>query len=191
LSGDWGGTRQDWANKGVTFDLNLTQVTQGVVSGGIDTGWEYSGRGETTMNLDTSKMGLWPGGLITVMGEGNFGNPLTKKTGSLLGTNANDLFPEADNSFVLPQVTLTQFLTPKFGLALGKFATISSTAGDMNEFAHGKGSQQFLNPALSFNPVMALTVPYSTLGMTAIYLPTKELAITAGVVNPQGDLPPL
>jgi hypothetical protein len=38
---------------------------------------------------------------------------------------------------------------------------------------------------------MALTVPYSTLGMTAIYLPTKELAITAGVVNPQGDLPPL
>jgi porin len=57
----------------------------------------------------------------------------------------------------------------------------------MNEFAHGKGSQQFLNPALSFNPVTALTVPYSTLGVTAIILPSKELLITAGVLDPHGD----
>ena len=91
LTGDWGGSRQELANDGVTLDANLTQVTQGVVSGGRDTGWEYSGRGETTLNLDTAKLGFWPGGLLTVMGEGNFGDSLAKKTGSLLGVNANDL----------------------------------------------------------------------------------------------------
>ena len=36
LSGDWGGRRQDWANKGVTFDFEWFQVAQGVLSGGLD-----------------------------------------------------------------------------------------------------------------------------------------------------------
>jgi porin len=186
LTGDWDGTRQTWANNGVTFDGNVTQVTQGVVSGGRKTGWGYSGRGEATLNLDTAKMGLWPGGLITVMGEGNFGSSLSSKTGSLIGTNANNLFPEPDSDFVVPNVTFTQFLSPTFGIALGKFATISDTAGDMNEFAHGKGGRQFLNPSFNFNPITALTVPYSTLGATAIIAPSKELVITAGVLDPHG-----
>lgn len=186
LIGDLGGARQQAANSGVTLDGGLTQVTQGVVSGGIDTGWEYMGRGDLTLNLDTAKMDLWPGGLLTVMGEGNFGDPLTAKTGSLLGTNANDLFPEVDDSFVLPNVTYTQFLSPQFGIAFGKFATISETSGDMNEFAHGTGKHGFLNPLLNFDPVLALTVPYSTLGILGIWLPTKELAITVGAVDSHG-----
>lgn len=185
LTGDWGGARQELANGGVTLDANLTQVTQGVVSGGIKTGWEYMGRGEATLNMDTAKMGLWPGGLLTVMGEGNYGNIL-KQTGSLIGTNTNDLLPEPENSFVIPQVSFTQFLSPKFGLAVGKFATINSKGGDMNEFAHGKGSEQFLNLAFNVNPVTALTVPYSTLGMSAIYLPTPDLVTVASVLDSHG-----
>ena len=186
LTGDWGGARQELANKGVTLDAELTQVTQGVVQGGIKSGWEYMGRGQTTLNLDTAKMGWWPGGLFTVIGEGNFGTPLTKNTGSLLGTNANELFPELENSFVLPQVTYTQFFSPEIGIALGKFATIGATAGDMNDFAHGKGSHQFMNTSLSFNPVMAITVPYSTLGASLLISPTKDWTVSLGVVNPQG-----
>ena len=41
LSGDWGGTRTKWANKGVTFDFHWLQVGQGVVSGGVDENWAY------------------------------------------------------------------------------------------------------------------------------------------------------
>lgn len=41
-------------------------------------------------------------------------------------------------------------------------------------FAHGKGDTQFMNMALNFNPIMALTVPYSTLGTGLIVLPTKD-----------------
>jgi porin len=44
----------------------------------------------------------------------------------------------------------------------------------MNEFAHGKGDTQFMNMAFNLNPVIALTVPYSTLGTGAIVLPTKD-----------------
>jgi hypothetical protein len=34
----------------------------------------------------------------------------------------------------------------------------------MNEFAHGKGATQFMNMDFNFNPLLAFTVPYSTLG---------------------------
>ena len=67
-----------------------------------------------------------------------------------------------------------QFFSPYFGVILGKLATITPTSGDMNEFAHGKGDTQFMNMAFNFNPVFALTVPYSTLGAGVIVLPTKD-----------------
>jgi porin len=58
LTGDWGGARNDLAAKGITFDANLTQIEQGVVSGGKNGSWEYGGRGDLTANLDTQKLGL-------------------------------------------------------------------------------------------------------------------------------------
>jgi len=74
LTGDWFGVRNDLAAKGITFDMSLTQVYQGIVSGGKDEAWKYGGRGDLRFNLDTQKLGLWPGGFFTVEVEGNFTN---------------------------------------------------------------------------------------------------------------------
>ena len=43
-------------NKGLTFDLTLVQVFQGTLSGGLDKGWNYGGREDININLDTQKM---------------------------------------------------------------------------------------------------------------------------------------
>ena len=59
----------------------------------------------------------------------------------------------------------------------------------MNEFAHGKGATQFLNMAFNFNPLLAFTVPYSTLGTGAVVLPTKdpkEAIVTLSVLSANG-----
>ena len=61
LTGDWGGARNDLAAKGITFDSSLTQVTQGVVSGGKDGTWQYGGRGDLTGKLDTRSSGCGRG----------------------------------------------------------------------------------------------------------------------------------
>ena len=61
LTGDWGGMRNEWAVKGVTFDVNLTQTGMSVISGGKNIGWEYSGRGNLTLNMDPQELWLWPG----------------------------------------------------------------------------------------------------------------------------------
>jgi porin len=190
LTGDWGGIRNDLAKKGVTFDLNLTQIVQGDVSGGKKIGWEYGGRGDLTLNVDTQKLGWWPGGFFTVEAEGNFGNSVNSYTGALMPVNTNQIFPMPNSDQLnIPAVTFMQFFSRYVGVAIGKVATITSTSGDMNEFAHGKGDTQFLNMAFNFNPVITLTVPYSTLAAGVIILPTKdpkEAVIGVNVLDTSG-----
>jgi porin len=187
LTGDWGGVRNDLALKGVTFDLNLTQVGQDVAGGGKDSGWQYGGRGNLTLNVDTQKLGLWPGGFFSAEFEGNFGNSVNSQTGALMGVNSNHFYPTPTYDDVgVPEVKFAQFLSEYFGLYFGK---IDTTSGDENAFAHGKGDTQFMNLALNFNPVVFLTMPYSTLGAGLIVLPVKnpEAAIVSfGVFSSDG-----
>ena len=187
LTGDWGGLRNDWAKKGVTLDMNLTQTGMSVVSGGRNQGWEYAGRGNLTLHLDTQKLGLWPGGFLTVEVEGNYNKTINLDTGGLSPVNTNQLFPMlGDQEVNIPALTFMQFFSHYFGVVLGKFDT---TSGDANEFAHGKGDKQFMNLALNLNPALVLTVPTSTLGAGVIVLPTKDphqAVITAMVIDANG-----
>jgi porin len=182
LSGDWWGFRNELAAKGVTIDMSLTQAAQGIVHGGKDAGWQYSGgRGDIILNVDSQKLGLWPGGFLNLEAEGNFipadklGKSINGKAGALMFVNSNQAYPTpAGDNFNLPALNFTQFLSPYFGLTIGKYATVTNISGDMNEFAHGKGDTQFMNLALNVNPIVLTTVPYSTLGTGVIVLPTKD-----------------
>ncbi len=179
LTGDWGGLRNELAAKGITFDMNLTQVYQGIVDGGKDEALKYGGRGNFTLNVDTQKLGLWPGGFLTVEVEGNFSKSVNGLTGALMPVNSNQLYPTpSGNNLNLPTLSFMQFFSPYAGVMLGKFDT---TSGDANEFAHGKGDTQFMNLAFNFNPVALVAVPYSTLGAGLIVLPTKDPK--AAVIN--------
>jgi porin len=175
LTGDWGGLRNELAAKGVTLDMNITQVGQGVVGGGKNGAWEYGGRGDLILNLDSGKLGLWPGGFFNFEMEGNWASAVNPKTGALMPVNVSQTVPlPPGDIFGVPAWNFTQFISPYAGLTLGKFATVTDTSGDMNEFAHGKGATNFMNMAFNFNPLLAFTVPYSTLGTGLIVLPTKD-----------------
>jgi porin len=175
LTGDWFGLRNDLAEKGVTFNMSLTQVYQGTVDGGKDDVWKYGGRGDLTINVDTQKLGLWPGGFFTLEAEGNFGKSVNALTGALNPVNTNQLFPTpTGNNLNVPNVSFMQFFSPYAAVMLGKLALLTPTSGDMNEFAHGKGDTQFMNGAFNINPVTLLTIPYSALGAGLIILPTKD-----------------
>jgi porin len=191
MTGDWGGTRNEWAAKGVTFDINLTQTGMSVVSGGKHQGWEYSGRGDLTLKMDTQKLGLWPGGFFTVEVEGNYNKSINLDTGSLSAVNTSQLFPTTGKDQLnIPAVSFTQFLSHYFGVFVGKVATVTAETGDMNEFAHGKGDTQFFNFAFNLNPTILVTVPYSTLAGGVIILPTKdpnEAIITLNALDGDGE----
>ncbi len=151
---------------------NLAQVEQGVVAGGKSTAWQYGGRTDLIGNLDTQKLGLWPGGFATLEVEGNFGTAINLNSGAIDPVNTNQLFPDVGgHNFNVPQLSFMQFVSPYVGALAGKFDTMSS---DENEFAHGKGDTQFMNLAFNINPVTLMTAPYSALGAGVIVLPTKD-----------------
>ena len=190
LTGDWGGLRNQLAEKGVTLDLSVTQIGQSVVNGGKSGAWQYGGRGDIILNLDSQKLGLWPGAFLNLEAEGNWASAVNANTGALMPVNNSQILPLPGENFDLISLNFSQFLSPYFGLTFGKYATITATSGDMNEFAHGKGDTQFMNMALNFNPLMALTVPYSTLGTGLIVLPTKdpkEAIVTVMVLQANGQ----
>jgi len=97
---------------GVTLDLDATHVTQHVAFGGYEGellsrfpgNWisqTFPTLPETTsdamfnmlLKIDTDKAGLWPGGFLTVQGEGRVGDSLGIRPGGLMPTNGDALSP--------------------------------------------------------------------------------------------------
>ncbi len=189
LTGDWGGSRNELAQKGITLDMYLTQIYQGVIEGGMDKGWQYGGRENVALHFDMGRMGILPGGSVMLEGEGNYGEFVgTPQTGTVLPANSNLLFPNTDGpQFNLSQVLYMQFLSHHMGFFIGK---IDATSGDANAFAHSKGDRQFLNTAFAFNPIISVAAPAYALGAGIVILPTgnpHEFIITASIMDMEGQ----
>jgi porin len=131
--------------------------------------YPYGGHAESLLNVDTGRLGLWPGGFLSIKGESQFGSYLQgSDTGALYPTNAAALYPMPfDETTTLTSVVFTQFLAKFFGVYLGKIDTFG---GDANAFAH-EWKTQFMNAGFGPNLVGAQTIPYSTLGAGVLLLP--------------------
>ena len=182
LTGNWGGLRDDLGKKGVVFDVDLLLTPQGVASGGRDTRAEFWGNSEYTLNVDTGKLGLWPGGFLKAYAMSSFGSSVNQASGALIPTNTAAFLPKLNEpTTALMNLTFMQFLSPQFGLFAGKVYTLD---GDANEFAddyHGK----FLNMGLDINTAAAL-FPISAFGGGLVVLPWEGAVITASVIDPSG-----
>jgi porin len=78
LTGSWFGLRDEMGKKGVVLDLDLLLTPQGVVTGGRDTEAQFWGTSEYTLNVDTQKLGLWPGGFFNVSAVSGFGDTIRR-----------------------------------------------------------------------------------------------------------------
>ena len=83
LFGDWGGLRTDLSDHGIYVDLRLTQIFQGVTSGGVDTGSEYGGVMDYIVNIDGHKLGLWKGLAFNVHMQTRYGEDTSSLVGPL------------------------------------------------------------------------------------------------------------
>src|SRR5262249_25501672 len=83
LTGSWFGVRDEMGKRGIVLDVDLLQTPQGVASGGREDGVEYGGLAEYTLNVDSQKLGLWPGGFLRVQGMTNFGQAIGPDSGAI------------------------------------------------------------------------------------------------------------
>jgi porin len=181
LTGDWGGLRDELAAKGVVIDVDLLVTPQDVVSGGHSTGGDTWGNVDYTLNVDTEKLGLWPGGFLKVSVDTSFGTALDN-SGAIVPINTATLIPAAtESTTALMNATFMQFLSEKFGVVLGKFDTFSLGG---QEF-YGDYHTQFLNAAFNF-PMTLEQVPISAFGGGVIALPTPDITLSVLALGSDG-----
>ena len=185
LTGDWGGTRTFLASKGILVDVDFTQYVQGIADGGIERTTRYGGHLDYLVRLDLMRMGLIPGGLVTFRAETRYGQSVNGVAGPVLPVNMIGFVPltsQLDDTvgITVTDLNYTQFLSEQFAVVVGKLDTLSA---DLNEFSSGRGKSQFMNANFLFNAVAALRLPYSTLGIGALWLPTENIVVNASVIN--------
>ncbi len=184
LLGDFGGSRDSLAEKGVQFNTDWTQYLQGVVDGGREETTRYGGTLDYNLTLDLQQMGVMPGALVNMRAESRYGNSVNGAAGPLLPVNTDALFPltskvDEDADLAVTALNYTQFLSPQFAVFLGKIDTLDS---DLNEFASGRGVTQFQNYSFIFNPVSAIS-PYSTLATGVLWMPNPHVTISTSIMN--------
>jgi porin len=184
LTGSWGGLRDELGKRGAVLDADLLLTPQGVLTGGRDTGAEFWGSAEYTLNLDTGKLGLWPGGFLKVQAGSTFGDSIQPDSGALVPVNTTLLYPESgEPSTGLMHATFMQFLHPTFGLMAGKVFTLDANAGD---FA-GNFRTQFMNTGLVL-PMSFALVPISAFGGGVVVVPWEGAVLTALALDPSGTV---
>ena len=127
LTGDWGGLRDELAQKGIVFDVDLLLTPQIVMGGGRNTGGDFWGNMDYTLNVDTQKLGLWPGGFFKFSADTGFGSNAFHDAGTIVPVNTAALLPAPDDrTTALTNATLTQFFSPQFGVTAGKFNLVDA-----------------------------------------------------------------
>ncbi len=196
LTGDWGGLRTELQKSGITFTGQSTQFGFGV-SGGVngpappplsqgDT-FKYTGRGAYNAIFDLEKFSGLPHGKLLVTAEhwyGQYGN-VSLNTGAFAPAVFGAPLPPAPNEpgeLFMTNFVFTQPLSENLVVFGGK--KVLPGAADVDEFAGGNGTQQFMNQAFCQNPAFLLGLPYTSF-MVGAAMPQEWGMISAFVLDPQ------
>jgi len=188
MTGDWGGTRTKWKEKGFEMEISLTQFYQGVASGGIRTSSEYNGTFQTLFKVDFGKMFGWKFWSAEIKTETRFGGPLVGGTGSINPVNTSAIIPGADGTvFSVTVVNITKLFP--INLQEGKLIALSFGRYNLvdlldEDFFAGGGTDRFFNIA-QIGPLTVLRqVPLITNAVNFAYIRGGEPFITLGLLDP-------
>jgi len=181
LFGDLGGLRTRLYDHGITLDAQLTQVYQGVTSGGSAKGkghGQYNGLFEANLTLDTAKAGLWSGGLFIFTEQTSFDHSLKSEPGSLSPVNQTALWPKSHkDSSELMEYFLMQALPFNTVAMVGRLDP--SNYLDLNSFACNSDNQ-FLNVSMNSNPLFGRFLTYSTYAALFMTKVTEDFTLAYG-----------
>jgi porin len=188
LTGDWGGVRSQWKEKGVELEFKASQFAQGVASGGVDTGAVGNGKFQTEFKFDFGKLAGWNFWSAEVKTETRFGGPLLGGTGTVSPANTTAIIPTAaGTSFTISALNVTKIFPidlkkgDLFAVSVGRFNLIDVLDED---FFAGFGTERFFNMA-QIGPLTVLRqVPLITEMVNFAYVRGGEPIFTFALMDP-------
>jgi len=185
MFGDLNGRRTDWYDNGFSLDMQLTQIYQGVTSGGSITGngnGAYNGLFEMNAYLDTAKLGWWSGGMLAATLQSSWGTPLSSEAGNISPVNMTPLWPVPfDNTTRVTEYYLTQGLPKNRLLIIGRIDATNFL--DTNSYANIPEAQ-FFNGSLNNDLLWGNMLTFSTYAALAIIPINKSWTIATGAWTP-------
>jgi porin len=188
MTGDWGGARSRWKEKGVELEFKLLGFYQGTASGGVSEEHEYNGKFETTWKFDLGKVAGWKFWSSEMKAEVRFGGPMLPGTGAINPVNTTVFTPGANGAVVaITAVNFTR-LIPKdlkkgdlYAISFGRYNMLDLVDED---FFGGAGEERFFNLA-QIGPLTVLReVPLVANGASFAYVKGGEPFITFAVLDP-------
>ncbi|WP_243048208.1 carbohydrate porin [Dyella sp. RRB7] len=188
LTGDWGGTRTDWARHGVFIDVYTTSAYQDVTSGGLKTGDAFIQNVQTSLNIDSGRAGLWSGGVFHLTLQSRYGaSPEDTFTGGASVPQYIGLVhpgPTLSHNTDATEYYLAQALSQHLSLVVGKISDIfipdETMIGDSYKY-------YFANFNFNKNPMTVNFYNPSALAALAAWTPSDKFALAGGVLDPNSQ----
>ena len=144
--------RRAWlADRGVSVDFRYTSFYQGLASGTGETDYEYGGKSDLFINIDSSQLGLRKGGGFRSHFEYSHGDAPANLGGAIFGVNTAMYWPaDTPDELVATSLYFTQKVGDRTSIAVGKFNPVDLYA--QHPFYGGWGSDRFMNVVLVAPP---------------------------------------
>ena len=185
LIGDPDCKRTELTRRGVFIDLYSTSAYQKVTSGGVKTGNSYLQNTQLSINLDTGRAGLWPGGLFHFTVQSRYGS-------SLNNTFTAGSFAPEYTGLELPGALFWQDTLPsEYSLILGVSKTVNVILGKINGFfiadqtlLGDRFRYYFANSNFNKNPIYNNFFNTTTISAVGVWTTTPWLTIAGGLHDP-------
>lgn len=159
--------------QGIIYAPGLTQFYQGVADGGAEQEFEYGGKVDQFLILDSSKMGLWDGMTMNMHVETRFGDDVNLEAVALAPVNVNMLYPKVDEHVTaITNLTFAQALDENVQATFGKFNALDLFYTLYPET--GRGITGFMNASMVIPVAVARVVPLSFVGAGAMSYDGKK-----------------
>jgi hypothetical protein len=185
LIGDPNCRRTDLTRRGVFIDMYATTAYQDTTSGGLKTGNSIVQNTQLSINLDTGRAGLWPGGLIHFTVQSRYGsspnNTFTAGSFTPEYTGLELPGPLFWQDTLPSEYALIQGLSKKVNVILGKINGLF--IADQTLFGN-RFRYYFANSNLNKNPIYTNFFNTTTLSAVGAWTTTPWLTIAGGVHDP-------
>ncbi len=169
--------------RGVDYHFAATQFYQGVTTGGADRGFEYGGKIDQFITLDSTKLGLWQGTTMSLHAETRFGQDVNFDAVGLAPVNVAMLYPKFnEHETAITGLSFAQALNDEVQLTFGKFNSL-----DLFYMLYpqtGRGVSSFMNGSMVIPLALARVFPLSFMGAGAMTLHGAQVQSSIMVYDP-------